>query len=74
MQNGYGDLAAHVAIQAGKLLAARLFDQQTKRMDYANVATTVFTPVEYGAVGLTEEEAVSQLGNDRVHVIAVPYR
>jgi len=27
-------------------------------MDYADVATTVFTPLEYGCVGMSEETAV----------------
>jgi len=26
-------------------------------MDYVNIATTVFTPLEYGACGLSEEQA-----------------
>lgn len=28
-----------------------------KPMDYNAVATTVFTPLEYGTVGLSEDEA-----------------
>lgn len=40
-----------VAIHAGRLLARRLFSNSTIEMDYDNVATTVFTPLEYGAVG-----------------------
>uniref|UniRef100_A0A8C3QCQ5 thioredoxin-disulfide reductase (NADPH) n=1 Tax=Geospiza parvula TaxID=87175 RepID=A0A8C3QCQ5_GEOPR len=49
------------AIAAGKLLAQRLFGQSSELMDYDNVPTTVFTPLEYGCVGLSEEAAV-QLG------------
>lgn len=45
------------AIMAGKLLADRLFAHGSQQMDYANIATTVFTPVEYGCVGLSEEQA-----------------
>jgi len=26
-------------------------------MDYVNVPTTVFTPIEYGSCGLSEEDA-----------------
>lgn len=45
------------AIMAGKLLSRRLFGGEKKFMDYTNVATTVFTPLEYGSVGLSEEDA-----------------
>ena len=31
-------------------------------MDYDSVPTTVFTPLEYGAVGLTEDEAKQRFG------------
>ena len=31
-------------------------------MDYTNVCTTVFTPLEYGCCGLSEEEAIDNLG------------
>jgi len=30
------------------------------------VPTTVFTPVEYGCVGLSEEDAIAQYGDDRI--------
>lgn len=51
-----------VAIQAGRLLAYRLYKGQHKFMDYTGVPTTVFTPLEYGCVGLSEEAAVEKLG------------
>jgi pyruvate/2-oxoglutarate dehydrogenase complex dihydrolipoamide dehydrogenase (E3) component len=35
-------------------------------MDYVNIATTVFTPLEYGAVGLTEEEAQKKFGAENI--------
>jgi len=31
-------------------------------MDYTNVATTVYTPLEYGAIGLAEEDAIKLYG------------
>ena len=46
-----------VAIQAGKLLAQRLFKNASNWMDYHFVPTTVFTPVEYSCCGYSEEEA-----------------
>lgn len=52
-----------VAIQAGRLLARRLFGDETQPMDYVNIATTVFTPIEYGSVGLSEEDA-TEMGYD----------
>jgi len=57
-----------VAIQAGRTLVKRLFAGSTKLMDYTDVATAIFTPIEYGAVGYTEEDAKKKLGNDKVKV------
>uniref|UniRef100_A0A8B7TR78 thioredoxin-disulfide reductase (NADPH) n=1 Tax=Castor canadensis TaxID=51338 RepID=A0A8B7TR78_CASCN len=47
-----------VAIQAGKLLARRLFGASSQKCDYINVPTTLFTPLEYGCCGLSEEKAI----------------
>merc|ERR1740123_1386358 len=55
-----------VAIQAGKLLSERLFAGSNIQMDYDTVPTTVFTPVEYGTCGLSEEEAISRYGAENV--------
>jgi pyruvate/2-oxoglutarate dehydrogenase complex dihydrolipoamide dehydrogenase (E3) component len=43
---------------AGKLLVARLFSNSKQLMNYNKIATTVFTPLEYGAIGLSEEDAI----------------
>lgn len=32
------------------------------------VPTTVFTPLEYGVVGISEEEAISRHGADKIEV------
>ena len=48
------------AIMGGALLAQRLFNKSKVLMDYDNVPTTVFTPLEYGTVGLSEEEAIAR--------------
>jgi pyruvate/2-oxoglutarate dehydrogenase complex dihydrolipoamide dehydrogenase (E3) component len=37
-------------------------------MDYYNVPTTVFTPIEYGAIGYSEEDALSKFGEDNIEV------
>jgi len=62
------------AIQAGRLLARRLFGGQTLKMDYTNLPTTVFTPIEYGAVGLTEEKAIEQYGENDIEVYHTQYQ
>ncbi|KAL4655641.1 thioredoxin reductase 1, cytoplasmic-like [Arapaima gigas] len=57
-----------VAIQAGKLLARRLFGGSTVKCDYVNVPTTVFTPLEYGSCGLSEEKAIELYGQDNIEI------
>uniref|UniRef100_A0A674MF77 Thioredoxin reductase 3 n=1 Tax=Takifugu rubripes TaxID=31033 RepID=A0A674MF77_TAKRU len=57
-----------VAIQAGKLLARRLYGGSKAKCDYVNVPTTVFTPMEYGACGLSEERAVGLYGQENIEV------
>ncbi|XP_015606757.1 thioredoxin reductase 1, mitochondrial isoform X2 [Cephus cinctus] len=63
-----------VAIHAGKLLAKRLFGNSTETMDYANVATTVFSPLEYGCVGFSEEHAIAIHGDDNIEVYHAYYK
>lgn len=55
-----------VAVQVGELLAARIYGNGTEQMDYSLVATAVFTPVEYGCCGLSEEDALRLYGEDDV--------
>ncbi|XP_029424158.1 thioredoxin reductase 2, mitochondrial isoform X3 [Nannospalax galili] len=62
------------AIMAGKLLAQRLYGKSSALMDYSNVPTTVFTPLEYGCVGLSEEEAVTVHGQEHVEVYHAYYK
>lgn len=57
-----------VAIQAGILLARRLCRVSDLKTDYVNVPTTVFTPLEYGCVGLSEEDAIAKYGEDDIEV------
>lgn len=54
------------AVMAGKLLSERLFSGSRKLMNYKFIATTVFTPLEYGAIGYGEEEAIKKFGRDKV--------
>ncbi|XP_051922972.1 thioredoxin reductase 2, tandem duplicate 2 [Hippocampus zosterae] len=62
------------AIKAGKLLARRLAGHSTELMNYDNVPTTVFTPLEYGCVGLSEEEAENRHGKDNIEVYHAFYK
>ena len=57
-----------VAIQAGISLARRLFGKSNEAMDYVNICTTVFTPLEYSCVGLSEDDAIQQFGEERIEV------
>lgn len=52
-----------VAIQAGRLLADRLAGKSNAMMNYRLIPTTVFTPLEYSSCGLSEEEAIEELGS-----------
>ncbi|CAH2074697.1 unnamed protein product, partial [Iphiclides podalirius] len=63
-----------VAIHAGRLLARRLFADGLQHMDYENVATTVFTPLEYGCVGLSEEAALDRYGEESIEVYHAFYK
>ncbi len=40
-------------------------------MDYYAVPTTVFTPIEYGCIGYSEEEALEKFGSENIEVIIV---
>lgn len=57
-----------VAIEAGKLLSKRLFSGSERECDYLNVPTTVFTPLEYGCIGYSEEKAIEHFGEDDIEV------
>ncbi|XP_063219783.1 thioredoxin reductase 1, cytoplasmic-like [Bacillus rossius redtenbacheri] len=57
-----------VAIKAGRLLMQRLCGRTKELMDYTNIPTTVFTPLEYGCIGLAEEDAVAKFGQDNIEV------
>jgi pyruvate/2-oxoglutarate dehydrogenase complex dihydrolipoamide dehydrogenase (E3) component len=50
------------------LLAERLFGGDTVAMDYDRIPTTVFTPLEYGNCGLSEEDAILRYGEADIDV------
>lgn len=58
-----------VAIKAGRTLSERLFNgKTTAKMDYATIPTVVFSHPAIGTVGLTEEEAIKEYGQDQIKV------
>eukprot|EP00899_Mesostigma_viride_P028780 jgi/Mesvir1/9087/Mv06343-RA.1 len=57
-----------VAIKAGVFLARRLYNGEQQFMEYNEIPTTVFTPLEYGCVGLSEEDAIAKYGADNIEV------
>jgi len=62
------------AIMAGRLLAARLFNKATRQMSYKFVPTTVFTPIEYGCCGYSEEDARTTFGADNIVAYGSVYK
>lgn len=62
------------AIMAGNLLARRLFAGSKILMDYINIATAVFTPIEYGAVGYSEEDAIEKFGRKNISVYHTTFK
>lgn len=57
-----------LAIKQGMLLARRITLGDELLTHYENIATTVFTPLEYGCVGLSEEDAEAKYGKDDIEV------
>ncbi len=58
-----------VAVAAGRRLCERLFNNKPDlHLDYSGIATVVFSHPVIGTVGLTEEEAVSEYGEDNITV------
>ena len=54
-----------VAIAAGRRLADRLFNNQAEaKLDYDNIPSVVFSHPPIGTVGLTEDEARDQYGDE----------
>ena len=58
-----------VAIKAGRTLSERLFNGKTRaKMDYTTIPTVVFSHPAIGTVGLTEEEAIKEYGQEHIKV------
>jgi len=61
------------AIKTGELLVRRLFGGSTEKMEWDLVATTVFTPSEYGCCGLSEEDAIKRHGEADVETYLLEF-
>lgn len=58
-----------VAIAAGRRLSERLFGgKPNAKLDYDNICSVVFSHPPIGTVGLTEQEAIQQYGQDAVKI------
>ena len=58
-----------VAIAAGRRLADRLFGGEPKaRLEYASIATVIFSHPPIGTIGLTELAARAEFGDDAITV------
>eukprot|EP01016_Furgasonia_blochmanni_P050690 TRINITY_DN786_c0_g1_i8.p1 TRINITY_DN786_c0_g1~~TRINITY_DN786_c0_g1_i8.p1 ORF type:complete len:525 (+),score=113.49 TRINITY_DN786_c0_g1_i8:457-2031(+) len=66
-----------VAIKSGRFLAhriaerrknpdAKMEDMKKYLMNYEQIPTTIFSPIEYGFVGLSEEEARKKYGDENI--------
>lgn len=53
---------------AGAFMSQTVIDCLCLQCDYVNVPTTVFTPLEYGACGLSEERATELYGQENIEV------
>ncbi|KAM6984720.1 thioredoxin reductase 1, cytoplasmic-like [Aplochiton taeniatus] len=57
-----------LSIQAGRLLAHRLYGGDKTMCDYTNVPNVLFTPMEYASCGLSEERANLKFGETNIEV------
>lgn len=63
-----------VAINEGRALADTLYGGKSRLMSYEAVPSAVFTTPEAASVGITEDEAIAQYGEDNVHVFRSRFR
>lgn len=52
-----------VALEEGMTLARALYNNQSYKIDYSNIATTVFCQPNIGTVGMTEQQARADYSN-----------
>ena len=63
-----------VAINEGRALADTLYGGKSRIMSYEAVPSAVFTTPEAASVGITEDEAIEQYGEDNIHVFRSRFR
>lgn len=63
-----------VAIAEGQYLVRRLYEGASIKVNYDMIATTIFTPLEYSCVGLSEEKATERHGADNVEVFHTAFK
>ena len=62
-------LLTPVAIAAGRQLAERIFGHNKEAyLDYANIPTVIFSHPPIGSVGLSEQDAINQYGQDQLTI------
>lgn len=58
-----------VAVSAGRRLSERLFNNKpNEHLDYSNIATVVFSHPPIGTIGLSEQEAIAEHGEENVTI------
>jgi glutathione reductase (NADPH) len=63
-----------VAIKEGRIFADTEFGNQPGLMSHATIPTAVFTTPEMGTVGLTEQQAKTQFGDDDIQIYRSRFR
>jgi glutathione reductase (NADPH) len=63
-----------VAINEGRALADTIYGNHSRIMSYKAVPSAVFTTPEAASVGITEDEAIAQYGEDNIHIFRSRFR
>ncbi|KAL2102734.1 hypothetical protein ACEWY4_001902 [Coilia grayii] len=64
---------AGLSMQAGRLLAQRLYGGKHTKCERSSVPTVLFTTMEYAACGLTEETAGQRFGHSNIEIFHEHY-
>lgn len=57
-----------VAFKSGQLLAERLYNSKKLQMNYSNLPTVIFCPIEYASCGLSQESAEKYLEKNNIEI------
>ncbi|MEB3230376.1 MAG: glutathione-disulfide reductase [Leptolyngbyaceae bacterium] len=63
-----------VAINEGRAFADTEFGHKPRLMSHENVPTAIFTTPEAGTVGLSEQEAIAQYGEESIQIFRARFR